>query len=48
MLAQVASLYRDTIDYYTASSVIGLNEFAANQVDFAASDIEYSSGQAGR
>ena len=36
----------DNINYSTSSSVIGLNEFAQNQVDFGASEIGYSTGQA--
>lgn len=45
--AQVASLYGDSVNYSTQSSVIGLNEFAQYpQVDFGASEIGYSSGQA--
>jgi phosphate ABC transporter phosphate-binding protein len=45
-VAQVASLYGDNVNYSTSASVIGLNEFALNQVDFGASEIGYSTGQA--
>ena len=36
----------DNINYQTSSSVIGLNEFAQQQVDFGASEIGYSTNQA--
>ena len=42
----VGTLYGLNINWQVSSSVIGLNNFAQNQVDFAASDIPYSSGQA--
>ncbi|MFZ0248499.1 MAG: substrate-binding domain-containing protein [Acidimicrobiales bacterium] len=45
-VAQVASLDGDNVNYSTSSSVIGLNEFALAQVDFGASEIGYSTGQA--
>ena len=45
-VAQVASLYGDNVNYATSASVIGLNEFALQQVDFGASEIGYSTGQA--
>ncbi len=45
-VAQVSTLYGDSIDYATTSSVIGLNEFAQKQVDFAGSEIGYSTNQA--
>jgi phosphate ABC transporter phosphate-binding protein len=46
-VAEVYSYYGDTINYSTQSSVIGLNEFATYpQVDFGASEIGYSTGQA--
>lgn len=46
-VALVSSLYGDSIDYSVSSSVIGLNEFAQYpQVDFGASEIGYSTGQA--
>jgi|SRR5579872_339010 len=45
-VAQVSSLYGDSVNYGTSSSVIGLNEFAQQQVDFGASEIGYSTGQA--
>ncbi len=44
--ADVESIYGDNINYNTTSSVIGLNEFAQNQLDFGASEIGYSTGQA--
>ena len=44
--AQASTLYGLNINWQVTSSVIGLNNFAQNQVDFAASDIPYSSGQA--
>lgn len=46
-VALVSSLYGDNIDYSVSSSVIGLNDFAQYpQVDFGASEIGYSTGQA--
>jgi phosphate transport system substrate-binding protein len=44
--AQFLELTGDNINYNTSSSVIGLNEFAQNQLDFGASEIGYSTGQA--
>ena len=44
--AEIQSIDGDTINYNTSSSVIGLNEFAQNQIDFGASEIGYSTGQA--
>jgi phosphate transport system substrate-binding protein len=45
--AEVSSEFQDTINYSTQSSVIGLNDFAQYpQVDFGASEIGYSTGQA--
>jgi phosphate ABC transporter phosphate-binding protein len=44
--AQVQTLYGDTINYNTTSSVLGLNQFAENEIDFGASEIGYSTGQA--
>jgi phosphate ABC transporter phosphate-binding protein len=45
--AEVSSEYGDTVNYLTQSSVIGLNDFAGYpQVDFGASEIGYSTGQA--
>ncbi len=43
--AQVASFYGDNINYQTSSSVIGLNDYAQGQLNFAASEIGYSTGQ---
>ncbi len=40
------TLFGLNINWQVQSSVIGLNQFATNQVDFGASDIPYSSGQA--
>ncbi|HLN16624.1 MAG TPA: substrate-binding domain-containing protein [Acidimicrobiales bacterium] len=45
-VAQVASIDGININYSTSSSVIGLNEFAAQQIDFGASEIGYSTNQA--
>jgi phosphate transport system substrate-binding protein len=45
-VGQAATLYGLNINWQVSSSVIGLNNFAQNQLDFAASDIPYSSGQA--
>ncbi len=44
--SQTATLYGLNINFQPSSSVVGLNDFAQNQVDFAASDIPYSSQQA--
>ncbi len=45
-VGQVSQLYGDSINYSTSSSVVGLNDFAQNQVMFGASEIGYSTGQA--
>ncbi len=45
-VGQSSTLYGLNINWQVTSSVIGLNNFATNQVDFGASDIPYSSGQA--
>jgi phosphate transport system substrate-binding protein len=45
-VGQVANLYGLSVNYQTSSSVYGLDNFAANQVNFGASEIGYSSGQA--
>ncbi len=45
-VGQVSTLFGIPIDWQVTSSVIGLNTFATNQVDFAASDLPYSAGQA--
>ncbi len=45
-VGQSSTLYGLNINWQVTSSVIGLDNFATNQVDFAASDIPYSSGQA--
>jgi phosphate transport system substrate-binding protein len=45
-VAQVATIDQLNINYQTSSSVIGLNEFAQNQVNFGASEIGYSTRQA--
>jgi phosphate transport system substrate-binding protein len=45
-VGQSATLFGLNINWQVSSSVIGLNNFAQNQLDFAASDIPYSSGQA--
>jgi len=44
-VGQASTLYGLNINWQVSSSVIGLNNFAQNQVDFAASDIPYSSQQ---
>ena len=44
-VGQSATLYGLNINWQVSSSVIGLNNFAQAQVDFAASDIPYSSQQ---
>ncbi|MGO8876517.1 MAG: substrate-binding domain-containing protein [Acidimicrobiales bacterium] len=44
--AEILSIDGDNVNYNTSSSVIGLNEFAQNQLDFGASEIGYSTGQA--
>jgi len=45
-VGQSSTLYGLNINWQVTSSVIGLDNFATNQVDFGASDIPYSSGQA--
>ena len=45
-VGQTSTLYGLNINWQVQSSVVGLNDFAVNQVDFAASDIPYSSQQA--
>src|SRR5580704_757146 len=45
-VGQSSTLYGLNINWQVTSSVIGLDNFATNQVDFAASDIPYSSNQA--
>jgi phosphate ABC transporter phosphate-binding protein len=45
-VAQVEAVDGININYATASSVIGLNFYAQNEVDFGASEIGYSTGQA--
>jgi phosphate transport system substrate-binding protein len=45
-VGQSSTLYGLNINWQVSSSVQGLNDFGLNQVDFAASDIPYSSGQA--
>lgn len=45
-VGQAATLYGLNINWQVSNSVQGLDDFAQNQLDFAASDIPYSSGQA--
>jgi phosphate transport system substrate-binding protein len=45
-VGQAATLYGLNINWQVSSSVIGLDDFAQSQIDFAASDIPYSSDQA--
>jgi phosphate transport system substrate-binding protein len=45
-VGQAATLYGLNINWQVSSSVIGLDNFAQNEIDFGASDIPYSSGQA--
>ena len=45
-VGQASALDGFNINFQVTSSVFGLNSFAQNQVDFGASDIPYSSGQA--
>ena len=47
-VGQSSTLFGLNINWQVSSSVIGLNNFGQNQVDFAASDIPYSSEQADR
>ena len=44
-VGQSSTLYGLNIDWQVSSSVIGLNDFAQDQVDFAASDFPYSASQ---
>jgi phosphate transport system substrate-binding protein len=44
-VAQMAAFYGDSINYQTSSSVLGLNDYAQGQLNFAASEIGYSTGQ---
>jgi phosphate transport system substrate-binding protein len=43
---EISSIDGDSVNYSVSSSVIGLNEFAQQQVDFGATEIGYSTGQA--
>ena len=45
-VGQAETLYGLNINWQVSSSVIGLDNFAQNEIDFGASDIPYSSGQA--
>ncbi|MGO9342566.1 MAG: substrate-binding domain-containing protein, partial [Acidimicrobiales bacterium] len=45
-VGQAATLYGLNINWQVSSSVIGLDDYAQNEIDFGASDIPYSSGQA--
>lgn len=45
-ISQINTLDGDQVNYSDSSSVIGLNEFAQAQVNFGASEIGYSTGQA--
>jgi phosphate transport system substrate-binding protein len=45
-VGEAATLYGLNINFQVSSSVIGLDDFGESQIDFAASDIPYSSGQA--
>jgi phosphate transport system substrate-binding protein len=45
-VGQTSTLYGLNINWQVQSSVVGLNDFAQQQVDFGASDIPYSSDQA--
>lgn len=45
-VAEISSIDGDSVNYSVSSSVIGLNEFAQQQVSFGASEIGYSTGQA--
>ena len=45
-VGQAATLYGLNINWQVSNSVQGLDDFAQNQIDFGASDIPYSSGQA--
>jgi ABC-type phosphate transport system substrate-binding protein len=45
-VAEISSIDGDSVNYSDSSSVIGLNEFAQQQVTFGASEIGYSTNQA--
>jgi ABC-type phosphate transport system substrate-binding protein len=45
-IAEISSIDGDNINYSDSNSVTGLNEFAQGQVNFGASEIGYSTGQA--
>lgn len=45
-VGESSTLYGLNINFQVSSSVVGLDDFAQNQIDFGASDIPYSSGQA--
>ncbi len=45
-VGQASTLYGLAVNWQVSSSVMGLNDYAQNQVDFGASDIPYSSRQA--
>ncbi|MFZ0668239.1 MAG: substrate-binding domain-containing protein [Acidimicrobiales bacterium] len=45
-IGEASTLYGLSINFQVSSSVVGLDDFAENQIDFGASDIPYSSGQA--
>ena len=44
-VGQSSTLFGLNINWQVSSSVIGLNNFGQNQIDFAASDIPYSAQQ---
>jgi len=44
-VGQVSNVMGLSINYQTSSSVLGLDNFAQSQVDFAASEVGYSAGQ---
>ena len=44
-VGQSATLFGLNINWQVSSSVVGLNNFGQNQIDFAASDIPYSAQQ---
>src|ERR1700722_13482623 len=45
-VAEISSIDGDNINYSDSNSVTGLNEFAQGQVNFGATEIGYSTGQA--
>jgi len=45
-VGEASTLFGLNVNWQVSSSVIGLDDYAENQIDFAASDIPYSSGQA--